>query len=183
MISHYWKIYKAWCPSWYFISWSAISVRFTRHDVPADILSHGQSFLEDLQGMMSQLIFYLMNSHYWKIYKAWCPSWYLIWWSAITVRFTRHDVPADILSHGQPLLLDLQGMMSQLISYLMVSHYWKIYKAWCPSWYFISWSAITVRFTRHDAPADILYDDQPLLLDLQGMMSQLIFYLMVSHYC
>ena len=134
MISHYWKIYKAWGPSWYLISWSAITGRFTRHDVPADILSHGQPLLLHLQAMIPQLICYLMASHYCNIYKAWCPSWYFISWSAITVRFTRHDAPANILSHGQSLLEDLKGMMPQLISYLIVSHYCKIYKAWCPSW-------------------------------------------------
>ena len=72
---------------------------------------------------MPQLVSYLMASHYCQIYKASCPSWYLISWPAITVRFTRHDAPAGILSHGQPLLSDLQGMMSKLISYLMASHY------------------------------------------------------------
>ena len=148
---------------WYLISWPAITIRFTRHDAPADILSDGKPLLEDLQGMMPQLISYLMVSHYCKIYKAWCPSWYLISWPAITGRFKRHEAPADILSHDQPLLEDLQGMMPQLISYLMVSHYCKICKAWCPSWYLISWPAITVRFTSHDAPADILSHGQPLL--------------------
>ena len=183
MVCHYCQIYKAWCPSWYLISWSAITVRFTRHEAPADILSHGQPLLEDLQGMMLQLISYLVVSHYWKIYKAWCPSWYLISWSAITVTFTSHDTPADILSHGLPLLSDLQGMRPQLISYLMVSHYWKIYKAWCSSWYLISWSVITGRFTRHDAQADILSHSQPLLLHLLAMIPWLISYLMVCHYC
>ena len=53
------------------------------------------------------------------------------WWIGWEpdLRFTRHDVEADILSHGQPLLSDLQGMMPQLVSNLMASHYCQIYKA------------------------------------------------------
>ena len=149
------SIYSLWLPLWYLVVIILSVPRFTASDCPFGIMWSLYCLSFDLQPLITPLVSCGHCIDCPSIYSLWLPLWYLVVIILYVPRFTASDYPFGILWSLYCLSLDLQPLITPLVSCGHCIVCPSIYSLGLPLWYLVVIVLSVPRFTASNYPFGI----------------------------
>ena len=169
------SIYRFWLPLWYLLATVLSDLLFTDSDYPFGIFWPLCCLIFYLQILITPLVFFGHCVVWSSIYRFWLPLWYLLATVLSVLLFTDSDYPFDIFWPLCCLIfLDLQILITPLVSFGHCVVCSSIYGFWLPLWYLLAIVLSVLLFTDSDYPFGIFWPLCCLFFYLRILITPLV---------